>query len=99
YLCIKATKREITKRGSKTIVKPFIAWFCPEIPLPFGPLNQGGLPGLILELQTDRVLFGLERIEFKPVDLKEKPDLEKVSEEEYLKRTLEFIEQVRRGRD
>ncbi len=26
-----------------------IAWFTPDIPVPFGPNGQGGLPGLILE--------------------------------------------------
>lgn len=32
------------------------AWFSPEIPLPFGPEEQGGLPGMILELHfLDRV--------------------------------------------
>ena len=47
------------------------AWFCPEIPLPHGPLDFGGLPGLIFELSFENVTYGLEKIEFKEVELPE----------------------------
>jgi GLPGLI family protein len=29
----------------------YIAWFTPDIPLPYGPWKMGGLPGLIIDLQ------------------------------------------------
>jgi GLPGLI family protein len=32
----------------KATYKDFIVWFAPEIPVPFGPMGLGGLPGLIL---------------------------------------------------
>lgn len=31
--------------------RDYIAWFVPEIPLPYGPWKMGGLPGLIVDLQ------------------------------------------------
>ena len=40
YQCYKATYGDT------------VAWFCAEIPIPFGPSGTFGLPGLILELQT-----------------------------------------------
>lgn len=45
------------------------AWFCPEIPLPHGPLDFAGLPGLIFELSFENVTYGLEKIEFRDVKL------------------------------
>jgi len=32
----------------------YIAWFCADIPLPYGPWKMGGLPGLIIELMDDQ---------------------------------------------
>lgn len=49
-LCFKATTSIliISRLGNKEI--EITAWYCPEIPIPFGPQNYGGLPGLIMEL-------------------------------------------------
>jgi len=44
FPCIKATS---TYQG-----KEVVAWFTPSIPIPDGPLEYQGLPGLILELST-----------------------------------------------
>ena len=46
--------------------RSYIAWFTPEIPLPFGPYKFGGLPGLILKLEDAErqyiwVAVGFER--------------------------------------
>lgn len=48
------------------VLQNVIAWYCPEIPFPHGPLGYGGLPGLILELQRKDVLLGTESINFNP---------------------------------
>jgi GLPGLI family protein len=42
----------------------YIAWFCPDIPLPYGPWKMGGLPGLIIELidEQDNMLMSLTSI-------------------------------------
>uniref|UniRef100_UPI00404ACD98 GLPGLI family protein n=1 Tax=Flavobacterium sp. TaxID=239 RepID=UPI00404ACD98 len=38
------------KRDSENLT--ITAWFCPKIPVPYGPNGYGELPGLILELKT-----------------------------------------------
>ncbi len=37
--------------------KVIIAWYTPEIPVSFGPNNYWGLPGLILEINEDRLVI------------------------------------------
>lgn len=67
------------------------AWFCPEIPFPYGPLNFGGLPGLIFELSFENVTYGLEKIEFKPVEIPEVDFDNLVSDEEFEKKHEELF--------
>ncbi len=50
HLCYKATgTREVVNANGK-FFDLIEAWFSTNIPLPFGPLNYGGLPGEILEI-------------------------------------------------
>ncbi len=35
--------------------EPIYAWFTPDIPMPFGPVGYGGLPGLIIELVENNI--------------------------------------------
>ncbi|HPN69074.1 MAG TPA: GLPGLI family protein [Saprospiraceae bacterium] len=44
--CIKATGIKLSQ-GHKP--DNYVAWFTPDIPVPFGPINVNGLPGLILK--------------------------------------------------
>src|SRR5690554_5321382 len=66
YACYKATRTNIRRnpRTGKETSFPVIAWFCPELPLSYGPTQYGGLPGLILSLQDEKVFYSLDRIEF-----------------------------------
>ena len=43
-----------------------VAWFTPDIPVPHGPENFFGLPGLILEVQSSGRTLICEKIELNP---------------------------------
>lgn len=58
YICYKAT----TNYRKKTIE----AWFTPEIPFGFGPKGYGGLPGLILELKENNLIYYVQKINLSP---------------------------------
>jgi GLPGLI family protein len=63
FECFKASRVIIVDNGTFGVFKRTIfAWYCPEIPVPFGPAGEGGLPGLILELQNRNVIFGVMKI-------------------------------------
>jgi GLPGLI family protein len=89
FLCYKATTEYITDNGTKKVLRRVIAWYTPEINLPFGPKNFFGLPGLILELQEHNALFTLESIRFNELNKKEIESIKKpkgkdpVSRKEY----------------
>jgi GLPGLI family protein len=63
YQCLKATT---TFRGVD-----WIAWFTPEITLPYGPWKLHGLPGLIMEVSdaTSTYTWRIEKIEYKRSDI------------------------------
>lgn len=54
YECFKAT---CDWRG-----RQYTAWFCPDIPYPYGPWKFGGLPGLILKIHDADHLYEYEAI-------------------------------------
>lgn len=63
YSCIKANT---SFRG-----RDWVAWFTPQIPLPYGPWKLHGLPGLILEAYetTNTFTWRIEKIEYKKSDI------------------------------
>ncbi len=65
YKCFKATTEDVAVTKENTFRHPITAWYCPEIPFPYGPLSYGGLPGLILELQTKNGVYGVKKIDLK----------------------------------
>jgi GLPGLI family protein len=69
YLCYKATTENIVANSVKTFRHPITAWYCPQIPFPYGPLGYGGLPGLILELQTKDGVYGAKKIQLNSTDI------------------------------
>lgn len=63
FLCYKATNTHRVENGSKKIfTHPVIAWYCPELPFPYGPNGYNNLPGLILQLQVRNVVFAAKQI-------------------------------------
>ena len=55
---------ECTKATCRFRGRNYMAWFCADIPLPYGPWKMGGLPGLITELRDDQdnMMMSLVRI-------------------------------------
>jgi GLPGLI family protein len=59
YKCQKATT--FSEKSKKT----YTAWFTTAIPFPAGPVNFGGLPGLIIKLDDDLKSIRLELYSFQ----------------------------------
>ncbi|WP_405575050.1 GLPGLI family protein [Winogradskyella sp. Asnod2-B02-A] len=74
------------------------AWFCPSIPVGFGPLEYFGLPGLIIELQFSKMTFIAEKINLnkKNVVIEKHKNAPILTLEEFMaiakKRTPDFFE-------
>ncbi|MBW1657274.1 GLPGLI family protein [Flavobacterium quisquiliarum] len=86
FLCYKATSTKIVINDKGTFRFPIIAWYCPKIPVSFGPNGYGNLPGLILELQVRNVVYGVKKIDLnlKKTPLLGKPkDYTIITEEEF----------------
>jgi GLPGLI family protein len=58
---ITCKRAEITSKG-----RNWIAWYAPEIPLPYGPYKFSGLPGLIIKITDDKEEFDFELIKSLP---------------------------------
>lgn len=91
YLCYKATCTEsYTARDGKTKERVITAWFCPELPYSFGPLEFNGLPGLILELEKNgnKVVAKSIVLSNKEIELKI-PNKKTITKEQYDKKIKE----------
>ena len=86
YICYKATTSiEISTSRGKSIRK-IIAWYTLQIPFNYGPKEYNGLPGLILELQQDKLLLKALKINLfskKKLDIKKPTKGERVTLKEY----------------
>ena len=69
FLCYKATTEVTIIRDQKPKTIEIIAWYCPEIPFPYGPQNYRGLPGIILELTSRSFVFTAKKIEWFEEDI------------------------------
>ncbi len=100
FLCYKAIGFEtITNKKVGRVKKAIIAWFCPEIPYSYGPLHFGGLPGLILELQTQEAVFGLKNLTLKDTKVEKMPNVYLKTEEEILKEEQVFLEEYNKSKN
>lgn len=117
YTCYKATATREEERTSMTMVNgeakekttketiTTVAWYAPQIPVSNGPLNFGGLPGLILELNDDGMTMICSEIVLNPegqqaISVPEKGKI--VTQAEYdeimQKKSQEMMEQYRNRR-
>ena len=64
YTCYKATKHHV--QYYTEIEFTIEAWYTPEIPVPYGPVGFGGLPGLILQLERSHVIFVADNVTLNP---------------------------------
>ncbi len=118
YTCYKATATREEERTSMTMVNgeakeetkketiTTIAWYAPQIPVSNGPLNFGGLPGLILELSDDGMTMICSEIILNPEEQQviKAPEKGKVvTQTEYdeimQKKSQEMMEQYRSRRN
>ncbi|XLS30075.1 GLPGLI family protein [Flavobacteriaceae bacterium M23B6Z8] len=75
------------------------AWYTEDIPIPDGPDNYYGLPGLILEVENEALSFHALTISFEPIQIEiKKPNKGKeITLAEYLKIRDEKIEELKSG--
>lgn len=100
YTCVKATRDDLgwDIEGNERRF-PVVAWFCPELPFAFGPMKYGGLPGLILELQTHMTLFAAKSITLGgDFDIPPIADFERMTEKAFYKQIDEQIRERRKSR-
>ncbi|MCH3881566.1 MULTISPECIES: GLPGLI family protein [Tenacibaculum] len=86
YTCYKAERKEFNNRAGIDVF--FTAWHTPEIPVPYGPIGNGGLPGLILQLHKHKaVIYTVNKITLNPKKTKVKSPKEgkKISIREKIK--------------
>jgi len=88
-LCYKATRtcKSCPNKENESV------WFTPDIPVSFGPLGYGGLPGLVVEFEKGLLLtIRLETIEYTDKEIYiDKPSKGKeITLEEYTKITNEY---------
>lgn len=95
YICYKAIcKEQIINRLGEEKTREIVAWFTPELPYSYGPLEYNGLPGLILELEKLGSKLVAKKITIdndKTIEI-EKPKGKIITEEEYEKKVKQNFE-------
>jgi len=64
FTCYKATITHFNEELQQHYVVE--AWYTLEIPIPYGPVGYGGLPGLIIELHYNFTIFTVQEIILNP---------------------------------
>jgi GLPGLI family protein len=84
YTCYKATSFDVEE--GKATNKKVTAWYCPNIPVPFGPNNYTGLPGLVLELENVNCTFTATTIDLKAkvTAIKKPAGIKEINEKQFI---------------
>lgn len=87
YLCYKATRSiELINRHGIPFIRKQEVWFTPDIPLPFGPKEFVGFPGLVLLVKENKTQYLATKIVLNPqkeIEINKPTKGKKVTEEEY----------------
>lgn len=84
YDCFKATTILTTEGRNGIQDIEIIAWFTPEINLPYGPIGFSGLPGMIIQIQRGNFITYLSDIKFQANEEKiQLPTDETISSKEF----------------
>src|SRR5690606_24946090 len=86
YVCYKANSEMVIKNTQGNFHRKVVAWYCPDIPVDYGPSRFGGLPGLILEVDDGEMHYKAMNIQFRNKIKIPKARMQKitlVSEKEY----------------
>lgn len=96
FKCYKATTKINFNNGVADFSRDVTAWYCPALPISFGPKGYSGLPGLILELQENNVLFGAKKIKLNIDNFKFPDELKGkiITESEFKKVSDEHIKKL-----
>jgi GLPGLI family protein len=73
YKCYKAILKQ-TQIQNNIKMPDIEAWYCPEIPISFGPKGYSNLPGLILQLKIGPIVYLATKV---AINLKEKINVHK----------------------
>lgn len=95
FICYKAKSTYVWEAAKGTITEQLIAWYCPSIPFPFGPLGYGGLPGVILEMDNGKSTLYAVRINLNTeneLKIEEPTKGEKITVEEDRKRERAWLD-------
>ena len=66
YLCYKATTVNVVVNKKGRHEEEVIAWYTPQVSVPFGPSRYCNLPGLILELQKGKLSYKAFKVVINP---------------------------------
>ena len=84
------------KREMRPDTSTVIAWFTTDIPVPAGPVFQGNLPGLILELDMNngRMVYKAIEVSPKPGTIKAPKGGKSITAEEFRKENEKMMEEM-----
>ena len=87
YSCFKASAKIVLENGK---FQDVTAWYTPEIPLSYGPLQYNGLPGLIVQLATGSEFYKLVQIQQKEITINTPQKGTSISEADFFKQFENF---------
>lgn len=87
YKCKKASRKyeQFNERKGEYVEFNPVVWYCPELPLPYGPIGFDGLPGLVLEgTNNNKIVYRAKKVQLnKKVDIKPKFKGERIDQDKF----------------